>query len=61
MKNLAENLRKYFENTPQDQVLADWAKTEKYDNVGPTVEAFFQANPKLYLIWTQDMVTLTFP
>jgi hypothetical protein len=36
--NFFEELIKYFENTPREQVLADWAKSEEFDNVGPAVE-----------------------
>lgn len=38
--NITEKMQEYFKNTPRDQVLKDWAKTAKYDYVGPTVEQF---------------------
>lgn len=31
---MENNLKKYFEETHHEKVLEDWAKTEKYDNVG---------------------------
>lgn len=37
-----EELKKYFEVTPRDKVLEDWAKSAEFDNVGPTVEEFLQ-------------------
>jgi len=40
MNNFYEELKRYFEVTPQDKVLEDWAKSEEFDNVGPTVEEF---------------------
>lgn len=39
--NIYEELKNYFENTPQDQILKDWKETEDWDKVGPTVEEFF--------------------
>lgn len=38
--NLAENMREYLKNTPRDQVLKAWAKSEKFDSVCPTVDQF---------------------
>ncbi len=43
MKNLVEELKRYFETTPQDKILEDWAKTEKYDKVGPTCDEFLKS------------------
>jgi hypothetical protein len=40
MNNFYEDLKKYFETTPQEKILEDWAKTKKWDNVGPTVNEF---------------------
>jgi hypothetical protein len=38
--NFYEKLKQYFEKTPREKVLEDWAKSAKYDNVGPTVDDF---------------------
>jgi hypothetical protein len=43
MNNFIEDLKKYFEATPREKVLADWAETAEFDNVGPTVDEFFYA------------------
>lgn len=40
MSNFYEQLKQYFENTPQNQVLEDWAKSKEFDNIGPSVEEF---------------------
>jgi hypothetical protein len=40
MNNFLEELRKYFENTPQDKILEDWSKSAEFDNVGPSVEEY---------------------
>jgi hypothetical protein len=39
-ETMLEQLKTYLETTPRDQILADWAKTEEYDKVGPTVDQF---------------------
>jgi hypothetical protein len=39
--DLYDKLKKYFDETPKEQVLKDWEETEIYDNVdSPTVEQF---------------------
>ena len=40
MNTILEELKNYFRNTPQEQILKDWAETEKYDQVGPTIYEF---------------------
>lgn len=40
MSTILEELKRYFQNTPQEKILSDWAETEKYDEVGPTVQEF---------------------
>lgn len=45
MNNFIEDLKKYFEVTPQNKIIEDWAKTEKFDQIGPTMDEFLiQAN-----------------
>lgn len=72
MNNFFEELQKYFEVTPQDKVLEDWAKYDTVENnVGPTVEDFllsceryqFQSNFPLdtgYQNFSQDNLTPKF-
>jgi hypothetical protein len=38
--NFYEKLKQYFEETPREKVLEDWAKSAEYNNVGPTVDDF---------------------
>jgi len=38
--NFYEQLVKYFQNTPREKVLEDWAKSTEFDNIGLTVEEF---------------------
>lgn len=44
MASFLEELRQYFENTPQEQVLANWSKYDtEENNVGPTVDEFLNS------------------
>ena len=39
--DLYDKLKKYFNETPKEQVLKDWKETKIYDNVNsPTIEQF---------------------
>lgn len=40
MNNFFEDLKKYFEVTPREKVLEDWAKSEEFDQVGPVMDDF---------------------
>jgi hypothetical protein len=43
--DLYDKLKKYFDETPKEQVLKDWKETEIYDNVNsPTVEQLLLHN-----------------
>lgn len=42
MNNFLEDLKKYFETTPQNKVLEDWAKTEEFDQCGVLVSTFLE-------------------
>jgi hypothetical protein len=46
-ETMLEQLKTYLETTPRDQILADWAKTEKYDKVGPTVDQFMTCTKRM--------------
>ena len=53
MNNFFEELIKYFEVTPQEKVLEDWAKSAEFDNIGPTVEEFLE-NSQEYYVFSDD-------
>ncbi len=53
MNNFFNELKKYFDSTPREKILEDWAKSEEFDKVGPTVEEFLY-NSKIYQIRTID-------
>ena len=40
-QSILESLKEYFNNTDPEQIEKDWKSTEKYDQIGPTVEALF--------------------
>jgi len=44
--NFYEKLKQYFETTPREKVLEDWAKSAEYDKVGPTVDDFLNNSNK---------------
>lgn len=42
MKNFAEQLKEYFNNTPKDVINKEFKETqERYKDVGPTVDEYF--------------------
>jgi hypothetical protein len=49
-----EELKKYFEVTPREKVLEDWAKSAEFDNVGPTVEEFLHNTNQYYQIHSEE-------
>lgn len=44
--NFYEKLKQYFETTPREKVLEDWAKSVEYDKDGPTVDDFLNNTNK---------------
>jgi hypothetical protein len=49
MSNFLDELKKYFESTPQNKILEDWAKSERYDEIGPT-PSYIMSVQKLLMI-----------
>ena len=54
--NFYEELVEYFENTPRHKVLEDWAKSEKWNNVGPTIDELLNNNKKYNKMKRQELV-----
>lgn len=52
--NFFEELKKYFQNTPREQILEDWARTEKFDELGPTVEEFITNTQQYHKVRLED-------
>ena len=41
--NLEESLRKYFDETPKEQLEADWKNIKHWNEIGPTVDEWLQS------------------
>jgi hypothetical protein len=48
MNNLIEELKRYFEETPHEKVLEDWAKSAEFDNIGIAASEFICSLPYVY-------------
>lgn len=48
MSTLLEDLTRYFSETPREKIKSDWAKSEKYDSVGPPIDEFIEFSKKYY-------------
>ena len=48
MNNLLEDLKKYFRDTPDEQIQKDWSESEKYDEIGPSVEEFIKETQSFF-------------
>lgn len=47
MSKLLENLKKYFKETPKEQLDREFKEiTNKYGHIGPTVEEWLESNFK---------------
>lgn len=55
MSNFFEELKKYFEATPEEKILEDWLKSADFDNVGPSVEEYLQHSQQYY-VFSEDPV-----
>ena len=51
-KNFLDELKEYFNNTSEEQIKLDWEKSKDFDNIGPTVDEYFNNtnNSKCYEI-----------
>lgn len=56
MNNILEDLKKYFQDTPQEQIMKEWAETEKYDKVGPSIEEFLIKTKLYFKLEDEDLV-----
>lgn len=54
MDNFFDDLKKYFEVTPREKVLEDWAKSAEFDKVGPTVESFLHNTNHYYQLFSEE-------
>lgn len=56
--NMLEELDRYFRETPKEKIMEDWAKFEKYDQVGPTIDNFRNRHDKIFSRSGLDLVEL---
>lgn len=42
MNNYLDDLIKYLKETPRETILKEWAKSEDFDNIGPTFNDFIR-------------------
>lgn len=42
MNNFLEDLKKYFENTPKEEVLKQWRKSAELDSIGVSMNDFLR-------------------
>jgi len=56
MNDFTEDLKNYFENTPRAKVLEDWAKTEAFDKVGPTMDELLKTTINYFKIKSEDPI-----
>jgi hypothetical protein len=54
MDNFFEELKKYFEQTPQEEILKVWEKSASVDDIGMTVEDFLANSTHYYPIFSTD-------
>jgi len=40
MATILEKLKLYFQSNSKEKIISDWAESEKYDKVGPTIGEF---------------------
>lgn len=52
MSTVLEGLKLYFQNNSRDQIEKDWAESEKYDKIGPTIDEFIHQSQ---FIFAQEM------
>jgi hypothetical protein len=56
MNNILEDLKKYFQDTPQEQIMKEWTETEMYDKVGPSIEEFLIKTKLYFKLEDEDLV-----
>lgn len=54
MRTILENLKLYFQNNSREQIEKDWAESEKYDKIGPTIDNFMLQSQLFYELEMKD-------
>lgn len=42
MNTILENLKLYFQSNSKEQIISDWAESEKYNSIGPKIGEFIE-------------------
>ena len=50
MSNLVEDLKQYFENTPQEELDKDWEELKHLNDIGPTCDEYLVNAYKINLM-----------
>ena len=59
MKDILEEIKKYFEDTPEEKIKEDWEKLgEEWGEVGPTVEEYFKHLDTINKMHERQTITL---
>lgn len=54
MNNFFEDLKKYFAETPKNEILEVWAKSAEMDNIGVSVDEFLINSKHQYYMYSND-------
>ena len=55
MNNFFNELKNYFETTSQEKILTDWAKSEHFDQIGPSIDDFL-SNSQYYHVFSKEPI-----
>jgi hypothetical protein len=42
MNTILEDLKLYFQSNSKEQIISDWAESEKYNSIGPKIDEFIE-------------------
>ncbi len=61
MQNFLENLKKYLEETPYEEISRAWEKSAEMDKIGITVEDFLANSDANYSVTSHTPASSSFP
>lgn len=54
MSNFFEDLKKYFSETPKNEILEVWTKSAELDSIGVSVDEFLLNSHHQYYVYSSD-------
>lgn len=57
MNNLLKELEDHLNSMTQEELDAEWAELEKWNNVGPTVDEYFEGLKK-YGLYPKELIEI---